>query len=345
MLAGSVAADEPPAAASLPQQESIDPVTGNELTPEARVAIDRGLAYLASRQQDDGWFGGGGFGASSGVTALSGIALMSSGSLPGRGPYGEEVQKSVDAIVGSAQPNGLLAPDGHHGVMYSHGFAALFLAEVYGMTGDERVKEVLQRAIRLIEKSQNAEGGWRYQPSPVDADISVTICQIMALRAARDAGIRVDPEVIEKALEYVRACQNRDGGFSYQLRSGRPGGGSGFARSAAGLASLYYAGIYEGDAIDRGLAYIQKQAPGGGRSMPAHYFYGQYYAVQVMFLAGGESWQEWYPAIRDELIRRQGSRGEWSGEINDEYCTAMALIVLQMPNRYLPVFSGKGPGS
>ena len=98
------------------------------------------------------------------------------------------------------------------------------------MTGDDRVKEKLQKAVRLIERTQNNEGGWRYMPVPYDADISVTICQVMALRAARDAGIKVEKDVIDKSIKYVISCQNPDGGFSYQ--SPRSGGGS---RADAGL--------------------------------------------------------------------------------------------------------------
>jgi hypothetical protein len=235
-------------------------------------------------------------------------------------------------------------------VMYSHGFATLFLAEVYGMTQDEQVKEKLQKAVRLIQKTQNPQGGWRYMPVPVDADVSVTICQVMALRAARDAGIKVEKEVIDKAVEYVRKCQNPDGGFSYMLGPGGRGeGGSAFPRSAAGVATLYYAGVFEGEDIKRGLAYLKQFTPGksgAAGNVGGHYYYGQYYAVQAMFLAGNEYWGSWYPAVREELVRRQDrTSGRWTGEINDEYATACALIVLQMPNRYLPVFSGKGPGS
>ena len=346
MVAAPAAAQE--ALPGDPRQRT-DPITGDEYTPEARRAIEKGLEYLAGRQQDDGSFGGGGMGSGAGITGLAGLAFMSAGHLPGRGAYGEVVSDAVEAVLAEGQPSGLLSRDNQHGVMYSHGFAALFLGEVYGMTGDNRVKETLQRAVRLIEKTQNAEGGWRYQPAPVDADISVTICQIMALRAARDAGIRVDADVIERAVQYVKNCQTRDGGFSYMLSGGRPSGSSAFPRSAAGLASLYYAGISEGDAVEEALAYLLRYKPGRGNgqaSVNAHYFYGHYYAVQTMFLAGGERWAEWYPLIRDELVRRQNAgTGGWSGEVNEEYCTAMALIILQMPNRYLPVFSGKGPGS
>jgi prenyltransferase beta subunit len=325
-------------------------VRGDEITPQQQLAVQKGLAWLASRQQADGSFGvgGGGYGATSGITALSGIAFMSAGNLPGRGKYGDNVDRAVKYLTKSAQESGLLASEASHGVMYSHGFATLFLGEVYGMTGDEVVKEKLQRAVRLIERCQNREGGWRYMPVPYDADISVTIAEVMALRAARDAGIKVEKETIDKAIAYVRKCQNPDGGFSYMANFGG-GGGSAFERSAAGVAALYYAGVFEGDDIRRGLDYIQQFQPGkgaGGRGF-SHYYYGQYYAVQAMFLAGGDRWSKWYPAIREELLAKQDRmNGNWTGgEVSEEYCTAVALIVLQMPNRYLPVFSGKGPGS
>jgi hypothetical protein len=182
---------------------------------------------------------------------------------------------------------------------------------------------------------------------PHDADISVTITQVMALRAARDAGIKVEADVINKSIQYVRTCQNPDGGFSYMARQG---GGSGFARSAAGVASLYYAGVFDGDDLKRGLDYIRQFLPVRNNpqasQMEGHYYYGNYYAVQAMFLAGGDYWATWYPAVRDQLIARQNpSSGAWSGEFSEDYATAMALIILQMPNRYLPVYTGKGPGS
>ena len=134
------------------------------------------------------------------------------------------LQRCLDFVLASCQESGLIASDSNHAPMYGHGFATLFLAEVYGMTGDDRVKEKLQKAVKLIERTQNNEGGWSYMPVPYDADISVTICQVMALRAARDAGIKVEKDVIDKSIKYVISCQNPDGGFSYQ--SPRSGGGS-----------------------------------------------------------------------------------------------------------------------
>src|SRR5690606_20489007 len=133
----------------------------------------------------------------------------------------------LDFVLANSSEIGLLAAETSHGPMYGHGFATLFLGEIYGMTGGgqdtaqaARLHETLVKAVRLIIQSQNPEGGWRYNPVPYDADISVTICEIMALRAARNAGIEVPKSTIDDAVEYVRRCQNADGGFKYQLTSG-----------------------------------------------------------------------------------------------------------------------------
>lgn len=338
-LCCSIAFAQPAPAPAAPRGNAL---RGDELTPEANAAIDKGLAWLAGRQQNNGAFNGGG--ADSAITALAAIAFMADGNLPGRGKYGANVQRALDFVLSQAQANGLLAARDSNGNMYAHGFATLFLAEVYGMTGDEMVKERLQKAIFLIVNAQNPQGGWRYTPQPIDADVSVTICQVMALRAARDAGIKVEKQTIDRAIEYVKKCQNDDGGFSYQLGQN----GSMFPRSAAGVATLFYAGVQDGPEIQRGLKYVEDFLPGkGGRGpdMSGHYFYGHYYAVQSMFLAGGEHWAKWFPAIRSELLGSQVAAGNWSGDVTEEYATAMALIILQMPKRYLPVFSGKGPGS
>ena len=267
---------------------------------------------------------------------------MADGHIPGRGPIGDSVDRGVEFILNSTSENGLITSQANNGPMYGHGFATLFLGEVYGMTPSSdnarttRIHEALVKAIRLIEQTQSEDGGWRYNPVPYDADVSVTICQIMALRSARNAGIEVSSEVIDRAIEYVRLCQNPDGGFKYQIGSGN----SAWPRTAAGAASLYYAGIYEDDAINKGLAYLQASAmPGSTSTSRSHYFYGHYYAVQAMYLAGDEYWATWWPAIREQLISAQTTQGSWEDRsVGKTYGTAMALIILQMPKRYLPIF-------
>ncbi len=316
----------------------------DEMTPELDAAVSRGLAALARRQNTDGSFGDTQYGRGVAVTALACIALMADGNVPGRGAYGDNVSLGLNYILANCNDSGLISSDQANSPMYGHGFAALFLGEVYGMTqggGDtalaDRVHRALLKAIRLIESTQNDEGGWRYNPVPFDADISVTISEIMALRSARNAGLEVPRATIDKAVEYVRACQNPDGGFRYMMVAGP----SAFPRSAAGIASLFYAGKYDDPGIDRGVRYLfnNGNAPTRFDNMGMHYFYGQYYAVQAMFLAGGDSWARWWPTIRRELLRTQAADGHWDDtSVSPEYGTAMALIILQMPKRYLPIF-------
>lgn len=311
--------------------------TAGEITPELNEAVRKGFEYLRSQQNSDGSFGRGRYGKHVGITALCALAYMADGNLPGRGPYGNEVKKALDFVLAHSTETGLLAAEASHGPMYGHGFAALFLGEVYGMNPeDKRVRDALVKAVELIVGTQNEEGGWRYNPVPYDADISVTICQVMALRSARNAGIKVPKQTIDRSVEYVRKCQNPDGGFKYMLQAG----GSAWPRTAAGVASLFYAGIYEDDSIDRGLDYLMRNAlPGAGAAGQAHYYYGHYYAVQAMYLSGGENWQRWWPAVRDELIARQSSNGGWlDNHTGGDDASAMSLIVLQMPKRYLPIF-------
>jgi hypothetical protein len=315
----------------------------DELTAELDGAVSKGLAALAREQNQDGSFGDAQFGRGVAVTALACIAFMADGNVPGRGAYGENVSRGLEYILNNCTESGLIASDSANSPMYGHGFATLFLGEVYGMTqggGDtahsDRVHRALLKAVRLIESSQNEEGGWRYNPIPFEADVSVTIAQIMGLRSARNAGLEIPKATIDRAVEYVRGCQNPDGGFRYQSMAGP----SAWPRSAAGVASLYYAGIYEDRAIERGLTYLFNQGmPGGADTQAIHYFYGQYYAVQAMFLAGGDAWARWWPAIRRELLMTQNRNGMWDdSSAGDDYGTAMALIILQMPKRYLPIF-------
>ncbi len=310
-----------------------------EITPETQETIDKGLAYLASVQNADGSMGGGRYGKHVGITAIAAMAWLADGNLPDRGEYADNVSRALDFILSKCTESGLIAADVSHGPMYGHGFATLFLGEVYGTTQDHRVREPLLKAVRLIVKSQNHQGGWRYHPVPFDADISVTICQIMALRSARNAGLAVPKETIDDAVRYVKNCQvsgggEHGGGFRYMISNS---GSSEFPRSAAGVAALYYAGIYEGPEIDRGLKYLHARIKAGDDG--GHYWYGHYYCSQAMFLAGGDHWAQYYPRVRDDLIAQQQSGGQWdAGGHGEPYATGMALLVLQIPNRLLPIF-------
>ncbi len=305
------------------------------VTPEADSAMQKGLRWLSTRQNDNGSFGSGGYHVA--VTSLAGLALMGSGSSPDRGPYGPQIDRAVGYVMDNTSPSGFICEGAGlaNSPMYGHGFGTMFLAEAYGMTHRPEIREKLEKAVRLIVDTQNADGGWRYQPIRADADLSVTICEINALRAARNAGLYVPKETVERCIHYVKRSQNSDGGFRYMLQ----GGPSQFPRSAAGVVALYSAAVYDAKEVDSGIAYLNRalnEVHNGQRS--PHYFYGHYYAAQAMWIRGGDDWSRWYPTIRAELVQRQNGEGAWVDGFGNEYGTAMALIILQMPNSYLPIF-------
>jgi hypothetical protein len=311
------------------------------MPPAVEAAVRESLAWLAARQHDDGSFGTGNLRGNVAVSALVGVAFMSGGSTPDRGPYGAQVRRIVDNLIAQTEPSGLIINRAavSQGPMYGHGFATMFLAECHGMSRRLELREKLSAAVKLIVDSQNREGGWRYWPDTADADVSVTICQVMALRAARNAGLAVPKATIDRCTEYVKKCQNPDGGFAYMLGDR---GSSEFPRSAAGVVALFSAGVYKGPEIDKGLAYLSRFAPGKGRAETVHsgyYEYGLYYAAQAMWQAGGERWQKWYPAACDDILaRRVRGAPHWTSPYSDDYATAMACIVLQMPNDCMPIF-------
>jgi hypothetical protein len=215
----------------------------------------------------------------------------------------------------------------------------------------KRTRATLQRAVDLILKSQNKEGGWRYKPDTTDADLSVTICQVMALRSARNAGLFIPKSTVDRCVDYVRGCYNGDGTFRYQKgRMGGFGPSIPLARMAAGVCALYSAGIYQSPEIELALKkLLEDYKPGHWRNLgelnhEQNFFYGQYYAAQAMWTAGGRYWTEWFPAIREDLLSRVQFAGqycswkEYQGTDCPHYGTAMACLILQIPNNYLPIF-------
>ena len=137
--------------------------------------------------------------------------------------------------------------------MYAHGFAMLCMSQAYGMSRKRELGQKLRSAVKCTLAAQNDQGGWRYRPVKSDADLSVTVCQIMALRAARDSGINVPDSAREKCIDYVKKSQTADGSFRYTMR----GGHTTFALTAAGCVSLFSAGIYDGQQIEKGLKYLK----------------------------------------------------------------------------------------
>lgn len=343
------------------------------VTPAQQKATDAGLAFLASTQRENGsWRGDVGFKVNSnynvtrhdayhvGVTALAVMAFLANGELPGKGKYGRVVDKAVDFLLSCVHENGYVENSGTR--MYSHAFATLALGEVYGMTPRKDVRTALQRSIDLISQCQNEEGGWRYKPFAQESDMSITVCQVMALRAARNSGIYVPRNVIDDAVKYVRDSAGSDqrrsyrrsyhfgrspwngGVFRYQKR---PDARASFSLTAAGVTTLFGAGVYDDPLIERGLTYLMDnydqfaQHWGGGGSEHYFFYYGNYYAVQALYMAGGRRWRTYFHDMREYLLRWQDPvRGSWECRTGPgrNFATAVAVLILSIEYKYLPIF-------
>jgi hypothetical protein len=334
------------------------PSRETDLSPEGRAAIDRGLAYLARQQNAQGaWVNKIGYklnydyrptGEDShvGVTALAGMAFLANGHLPSRGKYARNVRKALDFVLSCVQPDsGFITYQQTR--MYSHAFAALFLAEIYGMTSRADLKVKLRTVVDLLVNCQNKQGGWRYLPFAEDADISLTVCQLQFLRAARNCGIAVPPQTIKRAVDYVKRCRvdpkngmgwGPTGAFRYQ--ASRANSRFTFSLTGAGLTALNAAGVYNDPIIGEGLEFLLKNRP--SRTRPGrndfHYFYGHYYAIQAFYQAGGRWWNRWWPSVQKELVRQQKKDGSWYDEVGPHYAAAMATLILSVPLEYLPIF-------
>lgn len=337
------------------------------ITPELRAAVARGLKFLADHQHPDGyWAQDVGFKLNTdyrvtegnaphvGVTSLALMSFLAGGHLPGRGQYGQVIERGLSYVLGAVGEDGYVTDHGTR--MYSHAFATLFLAEIYGMTHRADVRSRLQNAINIIVDSQNGEGGWRYKPFARESDMSITVCQVLALRSARNVGISVSARTIKDAETYVRRSAVRrgelnrsyhggfghygeGGAFRYQLRGQSR---ATFPLTAAGVTTLHAAGIYDDPVINDAFDYLTGQMSSFNRQYLGHYFfyYGHYYAVQAYYTAGGAKWRNYFGDISPLLLRAQQANGAWPNNVGpgESFSTAVATLILQIPLQYLPIF-------
>ncbi|MCB9914986.1 MAG: terpene cyclase/mutase family protein [Planctomycetes bacterium] len=346
--------DETQAAAALDD----DPYRDREAV---RAALERAVAFLAAQQalEPDGSFPptGATQNAPVAVTALGALAYMATGSTLDRGPHGAELARAIDFLLAqcdraatSRQLGYVHAGRDKLSRMHGHGFATLALCEAYTVAPRSprgaRLAEALPLAVRLIEASQGVEGGWYYDPvAGLEHEGSVTITLVQALRAAKDAGLHVDPQVIQRAVSYVERSQKEDGSFRYALGSEQ----SSVALTAAALSTLHASGRYHGreivqgyDSIERELAARELAAKGGRGSLTRPDFpcYERLYLAQAYWQNPDRAvFDAWAARERRELLKQQREDGAWGGSpYGDCYATAVNVLVLALPDELLPAF-------
>jgi hypothetical protein len=235
--------------------------------------------------------------------------------------------------------------------MYGHGITTLMLSEMLGMGADAAQDEVIRNKCRLaidlilrsqkVSKNDSNRGGWRYSPDSGDSDMSVTVWQTMALRAAKNSGLDVPQATIDRAVGYVKACQHpASGGFAYQ-----PGRDPGYARTAAAIYSLQVCGLYDDPMVKKVSEYLFKNY-----SRNEQWFtYGNFYAAPAQYMIGGDTWAKWYAQLKDVLLKNVTSLREdmyyWEpkldaggGGVGPTFSTAVYTMILAMPYHYIPLY-------
>lgn len=309
---------------SIPAILSLAFLNGCELLEKAAAPkpADPTVAALVTLQKPSGAFGTQTT-EHVGISAIAGLALLPTGDAAAH----TSTHAITNFVLKNQQPNGLLAAEGDAGPMYGHAFATLYLTQIYqtdAHADKAAIKKAIEKAVKLTEGAQNADGGWRYTPNPKDADVSVTAAQLKALAAAKQAGFTVQKSTMDRAVAYIRSCQQPDGGFRYTTSAGD----SGWARSASAAAAL----LVSGSPDKRAAAYLDSDP----KLSESFFYYGNFYLAQTMNIDKGS---KTYADLKTKLLARQNPTTKlWSGEAGDAYATAMAVLVLNIPTTDLPAF-------
>ncbi len=315
---------------------------GEAVPRDVREMYDKGMRYLLKTQTPNGDWTGGQQGP--GVTGLGLMVFLASGEDPNFGLYSNNVRRAVRSIITNQN-----ASTGYFGnSMYHHGFAMLGLAEAYGAVDDRyiwpegkkqrSIGAALELAVRAAITSQkkNSMGAWRYSPTSTDADTSVSGAVLVGLLAARNAGIEVPDESIDKAISYYTKMTSTSGQVAYS------GGLGGFDESLAriSIATLVYAVARRKDLTQfkATLRYLKNKLEFTGRSGFGWVNYQRYYQAQALFQGDVEAWERWNKLLVRQLKATQQADGSFPGQHGPAVSTSLTLLALALNYRFLPIY-------
>ena len=320
-------------------------------------SVDRAIAFLLKQQKKSGAIHDRSHDTT--MTSLAIMAMASVGIQPADpDDRGNAMRRALEFVLQSDRQD----DKGYYGRkdgsrMYGHGITTLMLTEMLGMgvndEQDQQLHERCQKAIDLILSAQKekkpvtARGGWRYTPNARDADLSVSVWQLMSLRSAKNDGLQVPASAIRDAIEYLKrsysAPLDRDGlptakgGFCYE-----PGRRHAtFTMTAAGLLAMQVCGEYESPLVKGAADWLLEHPP---RWKERFCMYGTYYYAQGMYQRGGEHAKTAAQRVQELLLQNQSGDGSWEARNGEEknagkvYCTAMAVLSLSVKYHYLPIY-------
>ena len=346
-------------------------------TPESFAAIDRGLAWLARTQQQDGsWTLKGSAGASApdepadeeppsnptAATALALLPFLGEGITHQRSPseppefqgYQTAVERGL-VFLARNQVRAKGAGDGFFGGgMTAHALATTAFCETYALSRDDRVKLNARQGLKCLLATQNdADGGWSEEPGQ-PSDLSTTAFAVLALRSGQLAGLGVPARLLKKAAGFVESSavepKPADGPRYRAPASTSPSAEA----TAAGLLSGMVSGWDQDEpALESGRRFLAVNPPprDGGELGPLRYYF---FATLALHSLEGDEYDVWDHLMRDFLIRLQRTSGDQAGSWDPRgfdqgkkggrmEATALSLLALQVSHRHLPMYLDVGP--
>ncbi len=294
--------------------------------PEVERAYASGLKFLVGTQKETGAWDGQ-YGTEPAAVGLAIMAILAHGEDPNHGRHAAAVRRGLNFILENQK-----AENGYIGSsMYNHGFATLALAECYGAVDDARLGPALKAAVGLILSSQerNPYDAWRYSPEASDADSTVSGAQIVALFAARNAGLGVPEPALQKGLRFLLDCQSGDGGIGYTDSNGPNA-----TRTAIGVTCLALARQQGSAPFKAAVDFLRA----GGEADGSYFHYYLYYAAQAHFRMAPQVWEEWNAVNVKMLTETQLPDGSWEGQFGPTFSTAASLLSMALNYRLLPVY-------
>jgi hypothetical protein len=369
-------------------------------SPATESAVEAALQWLARHQEADGsWDGmkygncGHGNAGDLGLTGLATLAYLGAGYTHKTGKFKDTVDKALKFMLAAQHKDpekdkkilgAIYFTEGQRDKFktkceswwvwgsygYNHAICGLALAEAYGMTSDETLREPAQLAVDYsINIHQQPYYGWRYRARYGQADTSNTGWFVMQLKSAKVAGLKVDGAGFQGAQTFLDKVTEPDGRARYteklyppmhQLHKPDP------MMTSIGMVCRQFMGAGHDDKMVSGAAtYLGKfnpnwkgeysEAAGGDKT-----FYYWYYGTLGVFQAGGETWNKWNSALKSTLVDNQcrangqpldgsvndkdGSWDPWAGGTQSEkgsrvFSTTLGALCLEVYYRYLPMYT------
>jgi hypothetical protein len=330
---------------------------GDPVPRDVREIYDTGLRYLLKTQDASGaWKSPQGSPAPTGMALM---VLLASGEDPNFGPYRGPIRRAIRSLINAQDGSvGYIGGEGNPS-MYHHGFAMLGLAEAYGVVDDRglwtevgaqggagqgrSIGKALELAVRaaVTANKKNPTGGWHYGPEMPSADTSVSGAVLMGLLAARNSGIEVPDETIDRAIKYYVSMTGGNGNVGYS-------GGAGNGTEATTSIGVLVFSIARRQALPQyksAKAYLEKASAGGAvvgnRQMGVRgqgSSYEHYYRAQALFQCDVAAWEKWNAGLVKVLKSQQAKDGSFAMTYGAEVDTPLTLLALAVNYKFLPVY-------